>query len=483
MLSAVSVLSLAGLVASQQIGTIVPEVHPPITYETCTVAGGCATQSGSIVLDANFRFLHDASGDTCNPSSGFNRTICPNAATCGEACALEGADYATTFGVSTSGDTLSLVFGNGGSRVYLLDSTGNYADFRVMGKEFTFDVNVGNLPCGYNGALYFSEMPLDGGKSAINEAGATYGTGYCDSQCPKGINFLNGTVNVDGSLGSCCNEMDLWEANSVATQLTPHPCNVTGEFACSGSTCGRPLCDPSGCDFNPFRMGNQSFYGPGKIVDTNQVMTVVTQFVTDDGTPEGTLTAIKRIYVQNGVVIQNSNIAISGLPQTNAMTQELCSDKISVLGDDSAFNTFGGLAGMGKSLARSAVLVISLWDDLSGGMIWLDGLEGSNPSAPGALRGPCPAPPAKSDPQASVTFSRIRVGELGSTFKGSAPAPPPTTTSAPSSTTSTSTSTTTSSGPQQTHWGQCGGQFYSGPTTCAAPFSCVFSNPFYSQCL
>jgi cellulose 1,4-beta-cellobiosidase len=104
---------------------------------------------------------------------------------------LDGADYNGTYGISTSGSALNLV---GGSRVYLLDATGNYADFTVMNKEFTFDVNVSNLPCGYNGALYFSEMPLDGGISDLNAAGSAYGTGYCDSQCPKGINFLGGTV-------------------------------------------------------------------------------------------------------------------------------------------------------------------------------------------------------------------------------------------------------------------------------------------------
>ncbi|PPQ70301.1 hypothetical protein CVT26_014586 [Gymnopilus dilepis] len=32
-------------------------------------------------------------------------------------------------------------------------------------------------------------------------------------------------------------------------------------------------------------------------------------------------------------------------------------------------------------------------------------------------------------------------------------------------------------------WGQCGGQYYSGPTTCAAGSTCVYSNPYYSQCL
>ena len=59
-------------------------------------------------------------------------------------------------------------------------------------------------------------------------------------------------------------------------------------------------CDPDGCDFNPYRMGNHSFFGPSMIVDTTSPFTVVTQFITDDGTTTGTLSEIKRFYVQNG---------------------------------------------------------------------------------------------------------------------------------------------------------------------------------------
>ena len=31
-------------------------------------------------------------------------------------------------------------------------------------------------------------------------------------------------------------------------------------------------------------------------------------------------------------------------------------------------------------------------------------------------------------------------------------------------------------------WGQCGGIGYTGPTTCAAPYTCHYSNDYYSQC-
>ncbi|KAK7030527.1 carbohydrate-binding module family 1 protein [Favolaschia claudopus] len=443
---------LASFAAAQQIGTFTPEVHPPITYQTCTSFAGCTTQKGSVTLDANYRWLHTADGTTCNPS-GFNRTICPDAQTCGETCALDGADYAGTYGVTTNGSALNLVFGNGGARVYLLDSTGeNYVNFKVMNQEFTFDVDVSNVPCAYNGAFYFSEMPPDGGISETNKAGAAYGTAYCDSQCPTGINFVNGMTNVDGSLGSCCNEMDLWEANSVSTQLTPHPCNVTGEFVCTGSGCTN-LCDPSGCEFNPFRMGNESFYAPSSsaTVDTTKVFTAVTQFITDNNRADGTLTSIRRFYVQNGKVIPNSVVELAGLPKVNDITADYCTDKMNVLGDSTAFNQHGGLAQMGKSLARGAVLVVSLWDDLGGGMTWLDGLAG-DASQPGTLRGPCTSADIASDPTTSVTFSNIRVGDINRS-------------------------------PSQPHFGQCGGQFYEGPNLCAEPFSCVYSNPFYSQCL
>jgi hypothetical protein len=49
------------------------------------------------------------------------------------------------------------------------------------------------------------------------------------------------------------------------------------------------------------------------------------------------------------------------------------------------------------------------------------------------------------------------------------------------------TSTTTSAGSTTTgtaaHWAQCGGQGYTGPTVCASPYTCTYSNPWYSQCL
>lgn len=41
-------------------------------------------------------------------------------------------------------------------------------------------------------------MDADGGMSkySTNTAGAKYGTGYCDSQCPRDLKFINGQVRA-----------------------------------------------------------------------------------------------------------------------------------------------------------------------------------------------------------------------------------------------------------------------------------------------
>lgn len=60
MFPAVALLSFCFLavVHAQQIGTLIPEVHPTLTWQTCTAGGACTTNAGSITLDANWRWLH-----------------------------------------------------------------------------------------------------------------------------------------------------------------------------------------------------------------------------------------------------------------------------------------------------------------------------------------------------------------------------------------------------------------------------------------
>ena len=196
---------LAAAARAQQIGTLTAETHPKLTTQQCT-ASGCTDSQNSVVLDANWRWVHSTSGSTnCYTGNTWDASLCPDDTACATNCALDGADYSGTYGISTSGNALTIKFKTGsnvGSRLYLLDSTdSNYQEFNLLNQEFTFDVDVSQLPCGLNGALYFVNMDPDGGQSRFsgNKAGAKYGTGYCDSQCPSDLKFIDGQVSPEFS--------------------------------------------------------------------------------------------------------------------------------------------------------------------------------------------------------------------------------------------------------------------------------------------
>ncbi|KAF2149946.1 glycoside hydrolase family 7 protein [Myriangium duriaei CBS 260.36] len=445
-----ALVALLAKVYAQQAGTNTAENHPKLTTQTCTKSG-CTTNQNSIVLDANWRWLHTTSGYTnCYTGQTWDKTLCPDPTTCATNCALDGADYSGTYGITTSGNALTLKFVTGsnvGSRVYLMDPTDSkYQLFNMKNQEFTFDVDVSQLPCGLNGALYFVNMPADGGlaKYSGNKAGAKYGTGYCDSQCPQDIKFIGGQANIlnwvgssndpntgTGQWGSCCSEFDVWEANSISSAFTPHPCKNIGQTKCTtAADCGAGSnrytgqCDKDGCDFNSYREGNTTFYGPGKTIDTTKKITVVTQFITADGTASGALSQIKRLWVQGGKVIQNSNIDIAGVPAVNSLTDSTCAAQKKVFGDTNSFASAGGMAQMGKAFADSMVLVMSIWDDHAANMLWLDSSYPTTADAtkPGVKRGTCgtdsgvPATVEGQTPNAQVTFSNIKTGPLGTTY-------------------------------------------------------------------
>ena len=332
---------------------------------------------------------------------------------------------------------------NVGSRLYLLDSESQYMLLKLKNKEFTFDVDVSQLPCGLNGALYLVEMDADGGMSKYpgNKAGAKYGTGYCDAQCPHDIKFINGEANCEkwdsahatGRYGTCCNEMDIWEANRISTAYTPHVCTVKGQTRCEGAACGDTasgqrhtgVCDKDGCDFNPYRLGDKTFFGPSPNfnIDTTKPFTVVTQFITADGTDNGVLSEIRRLWVQNGRVIQSDNVTVGG-QEYNSVTDGFCNAQKKEFGNSNDYEKRGGHRNMGGSLDRGMVLVMSLWDDHDVYMLWLDSDYPPNkpPSAPGVARGTCPTSSGRPEdveskhPDASVTFSNIKYGEIGSTY-------------------------------------------------------------------
>lgn len=224
--------------------------------------------------------------------------------------------------------------------------------------------------------------------------------------------------------------MDILEGNSQATAYTLHPCSTSGQYRCSGTECSASdaqssICDKDGCGFNPYQVGDQAFLGTGKKIDTKKKFTVVTQFITSDGTSNGDLTEIRRLWVQDGVVYQNPESSFTGLTG-DSLTDKFCDGASTLFGGNNVFKARGGMGAIGDAMADGMVLTFSIWTDATTHMLWLDGdfPIGYDPSKPGISRGPCPADsgnPAdvlREQSDATVTFSDIRIGDIGSTYSG-----------------------------------------------------------------
>ncbi|KAF4999006.1 hypothetical protein FGRMN_2805 [Fusarium graminum] len=417
-----SVLLLQGVVAQTPDKT--KENHPKLDTYRCTKAKGCKKHTNYIVADAGSHNIHQKGtnlgcGDWGNAP---NSTACPDEKTCAKNCILEGLSDYSTIGVTTSGNSLrlqQLIDGKLVSpRVYLLEENKKkYEMLKLTGSEFSFDVETDKLPCGMNGALYLSEMPQDGGKSTSknSKAGAYYGGGYCDAQCYV-TPFINGVGNIKGQ-GVCCNEMDIWEANSRSTHIAPHPCTEPGLYGCEGEECQKSgICDKSGCGWNHYRNGVKNFYGRGKDfkVDSTRKFTVVSQFVADKS---GDLKEMHRHYVQDNKIIHSAIVNIQGPPKINFINDEYCK---ATYADD--YMRIGGTSQMGDAMTRGMVLAMSVWWSEGDNMAWLDG--GSQSAGPCDATEGNPSNIVKVQPNPEVTFSNIRIGEINSTFSVKSPAYP-----------------------------------------------------------
>ncbi|KAG9042901.1 hypothetical protein FS837_010270 [Tulasnella sp. UAMH 9824] len=430
--------ALLSFTNAQHPDTLIAEVHPSLTWSKCT-SGGCTTQSGKVVLDANWRWYHTTGGYTnCYTGNTWDASLCPDSATCTANCAIEGVNYANDFGISTSGNSVRLKWMQGstvGARIYLLQNDTTYQMFKPLAQEISFDVELSTVSCGMAAIAQLSEMAADGGMSTEpgNTAGAKYGVGYCNAKCPRDLKWVKGQANNEGwmatsstsgtgNYGACCNEMDLFEGNSISSDFAGHPCSstVTGLYKCSGASCGT-VCDPLGCEYNPYRVGATTFYGPSKTVDTSKRFTIITRFVTDTGTATGTLTEIRRFWVQNGVIIQNASVNVSGMSPGNSITSNYCAQKVSAFGDAASFQSHGGFSTLSDALKRGMVLSLSIANDPVSNFLWLDGNypPASPATQPGVARGTCPTNGATLPVigvDASVTFSNIRIGNIGWTY-------------------------------------------------------------------
>jgi len=108
----------------------------------------------------------------------------------------------------------------------------------LLGRSLSFDVNLANVGCACNLALYLVQMPAYNSSNTADPTSC--GNYYCDANKVCGI---------------YCPEFDIMEANNRAFQTTPHKCNApSGNYYSS--------CDGGGCGQNVIRI-NSNAYGPG----------------------------------------------------------------------------------------------------------------------------------------------------------------------------------------------------------------------------
>ena len=161
------------------------------------------------------------------------------------------------------------------------------------------------------------------------------------------------------------------------------------------------MCDKAGCGFNSYKEGFPDYYKPGGTVDTSKPFTVVTQFITKDNTAAGELVEVRRLYVQNGKVIANAKTKAG----VDSIKEGQCDW-------NKPWNNLGKLKGFGESAARGMVLTFSIWNDNGGFMKWLDS---GNAGPCNATEGD-PALIKQQNPNTQVTWSKVKWGEIGSTY-------------------------------------------------------------------
>merc|ERR1712093_481921 len=281
------------------------------------------------------------------------------------------------------------------------------------------------------------EMDKNGDKGVgENHAGAEYGTGYCDAQCPRDLKWIKGKANIkphwvpnqkdpmknigEGGRGICCAELDMWEANMHSMQLALHPMDTEEsqtvcylEDECGSQEEGKRDIGPTdrnGCYLNPYYFGHKKFYGPGDdyTINTHKPFTIVTEFREKSGELDG----LYQYYYQDGKKIEQPDY---GFGSGNAMTDDFCKKSFDAHGEKPFFQNKGGMKQFGKSVKRGMTMVVSFWDDMATNMNWLDsGKRGScdpKDGDPKTLR--------EKHPDASFGVRHVRWGPIGSTHKAS----------------------------------------------------------------
>jgi len=236
--------------------------------------------------------------------------------------AMSGGTSKTGYLVKVSGSTLNMTHG---PRVYIADNCVDsfqptmFKQFLFLGKTLSYTVDLSQVGCACNAALYLVAMPAY--DSSNNPTATKCGDYYCDANDVCGI---------------WCPEMDIMEANNRAFQITPHKCAAPqGNYYSS--------CDGGGCGKNVYRLSSSS-YGPGSgVIDTNKPFKVAISFATNS---DGNLNKITTVLSQG-------------------------SQQYTVTHDDGSCGG-GYLESLTSAFKKGMVLTISYWGDAGSTMSWLD---------------------------------------------------------------------------------------------------------------
>jgi len=267
-------------------------------------------------------FLALVSGQCNNAVNVGSLTVTEDGTSQQYPIAMSGGTSKTGSLVKVSGASLNM---SHGPRVYIAGTCVNafestmFKEFYLLGKTLSYDVDLSQVGCACNAALYLVAMP------AYNSANAPdptkCGDYYCDANQVCGI---------------WCPEMDVMEANNRAFQITPHKCSPpTGNYY--------PSCDGGGCGQNVYRMSSSS-YGPGSsVIDTTKQFHVATTFSTDSSSQ---LNQIRTVLSQG-------------------------SKSFTVTHNDSTCPG-GYLESLTAAFKQGMVLTMSYWGDTGSTMSWLD---------------------------------------------------------------------------------------------------------------
>ncbi|KAJ3114991.1 hypothetical protein HK100_001495 [Physocladia obscura] len=237
--------------------------------------------------------------------------------------------YGSLSNVNTSGTSLTM----GSNRLYLVNPAQTaYEPIYLKNRKLTFTMDISEIPCGMNAAMYFTAINLS----------SEIGYGYCDGQ-------------------NTCNEFDVTEGNIGGQQVTAHPCPLASQSNAQGT------CSSWGCGINDM---SSTAIGPKYTsgIDLTKAFVVTTTFATSDGTDTGTLSSVVQTFTQGGTVV---SIGI--------LTESSCASLPTA-------QYGGGFSAMSKGLDEGMVFILSLWGTAnSGDMDWLDG--GSSTAKCSALSG------------------------------------------------------------------------------------------------